>query len=159
MCLVSNNEIKMAAHRRNSAYYVFVLYDHFLWTNDKDVECSLWLYHLGRSWVPLMLFEMGVQVSTARETGSHILQLFSRLNSDTKGCSAVCYHSRTFPIPFEPILESSRTLGFHMPVRMCARFSSCLGTAGWPGSLDKLVKRKPYHSYKCLERTALIDDS
>ena len=41
MRLVSNNEIKMAAHRRNSAYYVFVLYDHFLWTNDENVECSL----------------------------------------------------------------------------------------------------------------------
>ena len=41
MRLVSNNKIKMAAHRRNSAYYVFVLYDHFLRTNDEDVECSL----------------------------------------------------------------------------------------------------------------------
>ena len=41
MRLVSNNEIKMAAHRRNSAYYVFVLYDHFLRMNDEDVECSL----------------------------------------------------------------------------------------------------------------------
>ena len=41
MRLVSNNEIKMAAHRRNSAYYVFVLYDHFLQMNDEDVECSL----------------------------------------------------------------------------------------------------------------------
>ena len=41
MSLVSDNEIKMAAHRRNSAYYVFVLYDYFLRTNDEDVECSL----------------------------------------------------------------------------------------------------------------------
>ena len=39
MHLVSNNEIKMAAHRRNLAYNVFVLYDHFLRTN--DVERSL----------------------------------------------------------------------------------------------------------------------
>ena len=34
MCLVSNNKIKMAAHRRNSAYYVFVLYDRFLQMSD-----------------------------------------------------------------------------------------------------------------------------
>ena len=39
--LVFNNEIKMAGHKRNSAYSVFVLYDHFLRTNDEDVECSL----------------------------------------------------------------------------------------------------------------------
>ena len=42
MRLASNNEIKMAAHGRNLAYYVtFLLYDHFLRTNDEDVECSL----------------------------------------------------------------------------------------------------------------------
>ena len=41
MRLVSNNKIKMAAHRRNLAYYVFVLYDHLLRMNDEDVECSL----------------------------------------------------------------------------------------------------------------------
>ena len=42
---------------------------------------------------------------------------------------------------------------------LCARFSSCLGTAGWPKSLDKLVKGRPCHGYGCLERDALIDDS
>ena len=38
--LVSSNEIKMVVHRRNLVYYVFVLYDHFLRTNDEGVECS-----------------------------------------------------------------------------------------------------------------------
>ena len=66
----------------------------------------------------LMLFKTGMRVSAAKEKGSQILQLFSRLNSDTKGRSAVCYHSRTFAIPLEPILESSCTLRFHTRVRM-----------------------------------------
>ena len=30
-----------------------------------------------------MLFETGAQISAAREKGPHILQLYSRLNSDT----------------------------------------------------------------------------
>ena len=41
MCLVSNNKIKMAVHGRNSAYYIFALYDRFLQMSDEDVECSL----------------------------------------------------------------------------------------------------------------------
>ena len=36
-----NCEIKMAAHRRSSAYYVFVLLDHFPRANDEDVECPV----------------------------------------------------------------------------------------------------------------------
>ena len=131
MRLVSNNEIKMSAHRRNSAYYVFVLYDHFLRTNDEYVECSLWRYHLGRGWLSLMLFEMSVQVSAAREKGLHILQLFSRLNSDTKGCSAVCCHLRTFPIPLEPILEFACTLVLHTPVRMWVHHCALCLVVAW----------------------------
>ena len=78
-----------------------------------------------------MLFETGAQVSAARENGSHIQQLFSILNSDTKGCSSVSCHSRTFPIPLEPILESARTLGLHTPVRMLVRHCTLGLVVAW----------------------------
>ena len=42
---------------------------------------------------------------------------------------------------------------------MCARFSSSLCSAGWPKSLDKLVKGRLCHGYGCSERDALIGDS
>ena len=41
MYLAFNCEIKMAAHRRSSAYYVFVLLDHSPRVNDEDVECPV----------------------------------------------------------------------------------------------------------------------
>ena len=42
MHFTSNTELlSMEAHRRNSAYSVLVLFDHFLWTNGNNVECFI----------------------------------------------------------------------------------------------------------------------
>ena len=41
MHLAFNCEIKIAAHRRSLAYYVFVLLDPFPRANDEDVQCPV----------------------------------------------------------------------------------------------------------------------
>ena len=117
MHLVSNDEIKMATHRRNLAYYVLVLGP---LSADERQRCGM-LSSMLSSRTKLStshaIRDRRAGFSWQGERFTHSAALLQS-DSDMKGCFAVCCHSRTFPIPLEIILESACTLGLHTPVRM-----------------------------------------
>ena len=142
MRLVSNNKIKMAEHRRSSAYYVFVLYDHFLRMNDEDVECSLWCSLPSRK--KLSTFHAfwdgraGFSCQVERFTHSAALLQTEQRHEGILCCLLPLKNISNPPWAYSTVcLHTWASYSSeNVSASLCARFSSCVGTAGWPKSLD-----------------------
>ena len=105
-----------------------------------------------------MLFETSALISAARDKGSNILQLFSRLNSDTKECSAVCKMCKMASTN-EAILKAENAHKIHNLAWLGHLKLShmCVVVTGWPYSSARLITPLKQASPSRRENSSFVD--